>query len=505
MKTDGAQRNLPVLLMLCCVPAGCYGQQRCLACHPSEVKAFARSGMGTSITVPTGQFDASVEHFYSKSKISISTRDGVTRHRIERGGLAAEYAIAFAIGSGKVGRSYAVRVGDALFQSPVSWYAQRARWDMSPGYYRERYPDFDRRITLECLFCHAGRMERVSDLAAAMTCERCHGSAAGHVTRPSARNIVNPAKLPARSRDSVCEQCHLGGETRILNPGRVWTDFEPGKELESVFTTYVKSSEGGALKVVSHSEQLALSACAVRSGGKIWCGTCHSPHGERKNQREVCLSCHEKTMKASHPRTEQDCASCHMPRRSTPEVAHTVYTDHRIRKTPAGERATVTETENLIAWREPDAAVQKRNLGLAYLGVGQRDRSAPALQEGFRILAGLEGPLAKDPEVLAGLGLVLLQKQRPKEAAQLFQEAARAEPKNARHAHNLGVALEAAGDNAGAIAQLERAIQLDPLLEEAYAFLVELCRKRGNEKLRQETIRQYLRWMPQSLAFRSLQ
>jgi hypothetical protein len=33
-----------------------------------------------------------------------------------------------------------------------------------------------------------------------------------HMAKPSAANIVNPARLPVRARDSVCEQCHLGGE-----------------------------------------------------------------------------------------------------------------------------------------------------------------------------------------------------------------------------------------------------------------------------------------------------
>ncbi len=52
-------------------------------------------------------------------------------------------------------------------------------------------------------------------------------------------NIVNPAKLPKRARDSVCEQCHLEGEVRILNPGRSWRDFQPGNNLEQTAAVYV--------------------------------------------------------------------------------------------------------------------------------------------------------------------------------------------------------------------------------------------------------------------------
>jgi len=94
-------------------------------------------------------------------------------------------------------------------------------------------------------------------------------------------SIVNPAKLSPARRDSVCEQCHLAGAARVLNPGKSFTDFHPGELLENVFTTYVAAlpaRDAEALKVVSHAEQLARSRCARESQGRMWCGTCHDPH-----------------------------------------------------------------------------------------------------------------------------------------------------------------------------------------------------------------------------------
>ena len=38
----------------------------------------------------------------------------------------------------------------------------------------------------------------------AIACERCHGDGTAHMRRPSAANIVNPAKLAGPARDSVC-------------------------------------------------------------------------------------------------------------------------------------------------------------------------------------------------------------------------------------------------------------------------------------------------------------
>ena len=76
-------------------------------------------------------------------------------------------------------------------------------------------------------------------------CDRCHGLGEDHARRPSAGNIVNPAKLPAAARDSICEQCHLEGETRMLNPGKRWLDFRPGEPFEQVAVTYLAAQQGG--------------------------------------------------------------------------------------------------------------------------------------------------------------------------------------------------------------------------------------------------------------------
>jgi hypothetical protein len=87
-----------------------------------------------------------------------------------------------------------------------------------------------------------------------------------HLKHPLPGSIVNAAKLIGAARDSVCEQCHLSGRARVLNSGRTFADFTPDKRLEEVFTVYCDAlPEGGPqgrLKVISHPEQLAASACA---------------------------------------------------------------------------------------------------------------------------------------------------------------------------------------------------------------------------------------------------
>ena len=65
---------------------------------------------------------------------------------------------------------------------------------------------------------------------------RCHGGTEEHLRRPVPGSIVNPAKLHGAARDSICEQCHLSGCDRVLNPGKNFEDFRPGMRLEEVFT-----------------------------------------------------------------------------------------------------------------------------------------------------------------------------------------------------------------------------------------------------------------------------
>jgi hypothetical protein len=470
-------------LVLAFAPVRAAERNQCAPCHEKQTAAFARSGMGRSVSVvetPRARF----AHKFSNANLRVELRNNVMSHSVEQHGFTAEYPIALAIGSGKVGQSYAVRVGGLLFESPISWFSQSRRWGISPGYEFDKSPDFDRRITAECLGCHTG-MASLDDAPRPIQCGQCHPASSGH--------FVNPAKLSAPQRDAVCEGCHLQGEARILNPGSSWGDRQPS------FTTYVSSGLAPALKVVSQVEQLALSECVRKGNGKLWCGTCHNPHGPKTELRQVCLSCHTGTLSALHTPKQRDCAACHMPRRATPEIAHTVYTDHRIRRNPAAE-LVAGNLASLKPWREPPSEYRDRNLGLAYIYAGQREASAEWIQKGFAIL--MESP-ARDADALSALGLVLLQKQRPKEAAKLFAEAAQLQPARADHAHNAGVSLMSAGDVKGAIASLERATTLDPLLQESWLFLARIYKETGKSELREQTLKAFLRHMPQSIAVRA--
>ena len=73
------------------------------------------------------------------------------------------------------------------------------------------------------------------------------------------------------------------------------------------------------------------------------CLTCHSVHrnlpaAEKLSYyRSKCLTCHSTTsckLEVSQRQPNDDCVSCHMPKRSVPTISHAALTNHRVIRTP---------------------------------------------------------------------------------------------------------------------------------------------------------------------------
>ena len=289
----------------------------CLPCHAKQVAGYEKTAMAHSLSRSAHQPPGGFTHALSGTEFSVKPAGDTIQITMRRDGLSSTHQADYVVGSGSHAYGYLVGIRDYLFQAPVSYYVKRGTWDMAPGYESDAQPEFSRPVSAECVECHAGHPRPVKDTlnrydtpafsVETISCDRCHGDTSAHLQQPSRQNIVNPQRLPARARDSVCEQCHLSGEMRVLNPGRQYSDFQPGQELEEVFSVYVRDSSDpstsiGSIKVISHVGQLASSACARKSAGKLWCGTCHNPHEQPENPakyyRGRCLSCHGNTIDA---------------------------------------------------------------------------------------------------------------------------------------------------------------------------------------------------------------
>jgi len=500
------------------LPAPC--ATPCVKCHAKEVAGFAATPMGRSLgaagRAPSGEFT----HSFSHTQFSIESGESGMVQGLKRDGLEAEYNIAYTIGSGAHAFGYLIEINHHLFQSPLGYFAGRG-WGMSPGYENNKAPDFYRPVTPNCLFCHSGEARPVPGAyntyqdppfeAEAITCERCHGSAEAHLRAPVPGSIVNPAKLPPRARDSICEQCHLNGEERVPNPGKQLADFRPGEELEDVFSVYVNPatkdpSQANPFKVVSQVQQLALSTCARRSAGKLWCGTCHDPHQQptdaKAYYRSRCLSCHGSTLVKTHPKPSDDCIGCHMPRRPVTDGAHTAFTDHRIRRRPPPSVSAAAPSPvpaALEAWHDPAGALAKRNLGIAEINVGERLESFALVNQGFQLLMACWDDFPHDPGLLSGLGTGLMEAGHGPEAAAAFEQVIQMEPTVAVNYLHAGLAWKAAHDNGKAAEYFEKTIQLDPLIDQPYLELATIYSATHDHERWRQTLDRYAKAFPKSI------
>ena len=490
----------------------------CAACHPMQVEAYGQTGMGRSLSRSFDQPDATFLHEFSGTRFTITSSAERMLQRVERDGWHSEQSVEFVIGSGNHAFGYLIARGRHLFQSPISYYTRRGVWDVAPGYEDNAHPEFERPVTAECLWCHTGRprpmlgtLNQYGDPSfdtEAISCDRCHGATGEHLTNPSADTILTPSELSVRARDSVCEQCHLSGEVRILNPNRSFGDFQPGMELEEVFSVYLydRSSPNSSLpefKVVSHVEQLAASRCAQGSGDSFWCGTCHDPHEKPTDAtayyRQKCQGCHDADAVASHPEPADDCAGCHMPARQAYDSGHSAFTDHRIARRPEQPGPT-EELWKLRAWREPKGPLARRNLGLAYARLAESGRSPLQANESLRNLvpAMREFP-ETDIAIPHALGRIFLGRGNSELAVELFNHVVRMEPRNPIWRQSLADGLAARGDTDGAIAALKRAIESDPLLESSYRILATIHASAGNRSLAAKTWDRYRERVPDSI------
>ena len=472
------------------------GSERCVLCHKAEVESYSDSAMAHSLRRAQREPDGSVN--ISDGKITAFSSATGDWQRLEAGGDSTDYRIDYVIGSGIHASGYLIDLGDHLFQSPLAYYRSRRAYDLAPGYENLRSPDFTRPVAEGCVFCHSGSALHVPETlnqyrspafaAESITCERCHGPVEKHLANPRAGTIVNPAKLEPARRDSVCEQCHLFGVARVPNPGKSFGDFVAGQRLEDTFTVYHNAvppgSAPGAFKVISHVEQLALSVCARNSNGRLWCGTCHDPHNKPREAaaffRSRCLSCHTDEFPASHPAKDSDCISCHMPKRDAKDGGHTAFTDHRIQRRPEPQSELAVNSD-IAAWREPAPEFQKRNLGIAYIDAGVQRRSQSFVIQGYRSLVEVQNQFPTDSELFSWIGQALLLGRQSSEAQLAFDRALQLNPNSPVNEGNAASARQQAGDIAGAIAHLEKAVSLDPLYLPAAGPLVGLYRSQGKE------------------------
>lgn len=269
--------------------------------------------------------------------------------------------------------------GNTQLSLPFTYLFDDKRW-VPRGDVFLHPPDDDRHEeqvwNVSCIRCHttAGQPRALDGGWALNTqlgengiaCEACHGSGEAHVAanqNPVRRyvqhlrgdgdpTIVNPARLPPARAAEVCGQCHsLTDVSQDIELGNGKT-FKPGDALEDTMPllrplhpspalaryaaadplymrNYFWSDGTGRVSSRDHSGMIE-SKCMT--GGKLWCGSCHSLHesdpnmllAAKKDTDAACTGCHPAIARdvPAHTHhaagsTGSTCFNCHMP--------HTVY------------------------------------------------------------------------------------------------------------------------------------------------------------------------------------
>jgi tetratricopeptide (TPR) repeat protein len=179
---------------------------------------------------------------------------------------------------------------------------------------------------------------------------------------------------------------------------------------------------------------------------------------------------------------------------------HTVFTDHRIRKTPQQPAGTGPLTE-LIAWREPALEFRERNLALAFNNAGLHYTSLDLLARSYEMLLELQKKFPADPDILTALGTVLLNRNDFVPAARLFDRVIELRPNDPSSEDNAAMAWLGAGDKEAATRHFEKALVLDPLLIPDIEALLRIFREAGDhakETALMERVRQAMRTGPRA-------
>jgi hypothetical protein len=448
-----------------------------------------------------------------------------------RDDLRGKGRLDYFIGSGAAGRSYVSVLRGHLFQAPVSYYAQTGKWDISPGFQQYDHAHLSRPIEVRCLECHASQLQPIEGtqnrfaetpfLEASVSCERCHGQGAGHVSRKQNRDplglpdIVNPAKLDSARRDSVCSNCHLSGEARILKAGSAQSTFEPGDLLSDHVLSFVWSDkQTNNLTVTSHVEKLSQSRCQQSSGTRLWCGSCHSPHAvipvsERaQNYRQKCLACHDDGgctgKKEARVQVADNCITCHMPKSPTVDVGHTVFTDHSIPRQLAGPAEQNPRFAGTSLRAFGKAAASSRDLGLAYAEAAAGQKNAAFAERSFEHLKSVEGTLSNDAPALLQLAFLYDGRNDREKAMQLYRRALAADRSQVVALLNLGALLAQQQQFQEAISLWQEALKQNPGLETASIYLALASLRTGKAFLAREELLKALEFNPDSKMIRKL-
>ncbi len=390
------------------------GMNTCKSCHQGIYNTFIQTGMGHSFDKATREkSSASFENSVINDKFSDYSYQAlwqddslfIKEFKLNKKDTSFKRVeqVNFIIGSGQHTNSHLQNINGYIHQMPMTFFTQKKKWDLPPGFENGVNTRFSRKIGLECMSCHNGYPDFVmgsenkyTRVPLGIDCERCHGPGSIHVRERSSGtkidtskyidySIVNPSKLQIDLQFDICQRCHLQGNA-VLKEGKSFYDFKPGQKLSNVMTVFLPkyTTSKSEFIMASHADRLKQSACFIKTSEKIQsektslkpykkgltCITCHNPHVSVRNTNTnqfnlACINCHqinsnvictEKSTSKNYKSGQlqnSNCVNCHMPNSGSIDIPHVSVHDHYIKKPiTKKEKASIKEFLGLIAINE---------------------------------------------------------------------------------------------------------------------------------------------------------
>jgi tetratricopeptide (TPR) repeat protein len=525
-----------VLCCVCCLAALAQGASPtpvreadaiCGQCHRRIFETYLDTPMANASGVASDRiFTGSFHHAASGIDYQVSSKDGslwLNYSRPGDAGMMGRLKLQYFLGSGHLGITYLYTLNGYLLESPVAYYANSQSYDLKPGY--ERLPTMPSALPMydNCMRCHMSdvqpgeartlnRFPGLPFLHGGITCESCHGDTAKHVAGAGKAAVMNPIKLDAERRDSICISCHLEADARIEHPGRSLANYRPGERIADYISYFVYASESGRNRGVSEIEELYLSKCKQVSGDRMSCMSCHDPHynppaeDRARFYRSKCLACHtQPEYAASHHQENQDCTSCHMPKGKAQNVPHVAWTDHRLRKMPEPmDQFSSPDVRAALAPLLPkDASSRDLALGYYHLVTGGNTLET---EKAWTLLSEATRSNPQDPPVLAALGYLSQMRGESAQAMDFYQRVLKLDPTDLSATNNLAALLAKSGQIKAAEALWREAFDRNEDLVELGINLAAMQCALSEKEAARNTLKRVLIYSPdQTLARKKLQ
>lgn len=476
------------------------GMDACRQCHQQVYETFIQTGMGQSWDVATKSKSAanfspakslvydSVKNFYYKPywdgdsltilEYRLEGKDTVHK-RIEK--------VSYIVGSGQHTNSHIININGYLHQAPITFYTQKGKWDLAPGFENGSNSRFDRKIELECISCHngypgfvEGSLNKYTQVKLGIDCERCHGPGSIHVHEKRKGevvdtslgpdySIVNPRRLSTEQQNNLCMRCHLQGIT-VLNDNKSFFDFKPSQLLKHTMNTFMPSYSGSENQMImaSHVERMNMSNCYIQSG-KMSCITCHNPHVSVKytpiqQYNTACVNCHMKDKgcklsEAELAKSNANCVQCHMPKNGSIDIPHVAVTDHFIRKNPSAKvDDKVVKFLGMICYN--DSKVDDRTKARSFLEFYERYQPERKLLDSSILYLKKAGVSESDMD--QDLIRTYFLYENYSKIIELTKNTTPEKINDAWTAYRIGESFSKQGQNSLAISYLNRSVELKP-------------------------------------------